>query len=134
MQLLSRQQEREETYSVSESTDFRMRRPDLSFLCETEDHTAPELDLLDEVYVRLNEGEECRGAGFWYGRVPRPVLYLIYELPSTAEFDVQKEAPIHSYVCRVTQFEINSAREVCGVCIETWTRLALDIGWHSRVR
>jgi len=64
MQLLSRQQEREETYSVSESTDFRMRRPDLSFLCETEDHTAPELDLLDEVYVRLNEGEECRGAGF----------------------------------------------------------------------
>lgn len=54
-----------------------------------------------------------RSAGSWYERVPRPVLYLIYESPSTAEFDVQKEARIHSYVCCVTQFEINSARERC---------------------
>lgn len=62
-----------------------------------EDHIAPGPDLLDEVYVRLGRGMR-RGAG----RAPWPVLYLIYESPSTAEFDVQKEARIHSYVCRVT--------------------------------
>jgi len=38
-----------------------MRRPDLSFLCETHrgSYSAPESDLLSEVYVRLDEGEEC---------------------------------------------------------------------------
>lgn len=91
-----------------------MRRPNLSFLCETRRgsyRSSPGPDLLDEVYVRLDEKERnasrC-GVLVVHGRVPRPVLYLIYESPSTAEFDVRKEARIHSYVCRVTQFEINS--------------------------
>lgn len=69
----------------------------------------------------LRTKEKCiqaRGGPVTSG-LPAAVFYLIYESQSLrlrAEFDVQKEVRVHSYVCRVTQFEFNSAREArCAV-------------------